>query len=69
MSEPKKPIIEINKNIEHTNKLLNSIVVRMSVIESDLKQVKEILKEENKIEEINKGWFFSSWKLLYIYLY
>jgi len=60
MSEPKKPIIEINKNIEHTNKLLNSIVVRMSVIESDLKQVKEILKEENKIEEINKGWFFSS---------
>lgn len=60
MSEPKKPIIEINKNIEHTNKLLNSIVVRMSVIESDLIQVKEILKEENKIEKINKGWFFSS---------
>ena len=60
MSEPKKPIIELNKKIEDTNKLLNSMVVRMSVIESDLKQIKEILKEEKKIEEINKGWLFSS---------
>jgi|TARA_R110000823_G_scaffold31042_1_gene88710 hypothetical protein len=54
-----KPIDEVKKDIHSINHNLNTIKVDVMCIASEIKQLKELLKErEAKKAQISKGWIW-----------
>jgi|TARA_R110000751_G_scaffold120377_1_gene221097 hypothetical protein len=54
-----KPIEEVKTDIHSINQNLNTIKVDVMFIASEIKQIKELLKErEEKKAKISKGWIW-----------
>ena len=54
-----KPIEEVKTDIHSINQNLNTIKVDVMFIASEIKQIKELLKErEAKKAQISKGWIW-----------
>lgn len=52
-----KPILRIEEDIRKIRNTLNTIVIDTQSIKSDLAEIKEILKEKEKIEKMSGGWW------------
>ena len=52
-----KPILRIEEDIRKIRTTLNTIIIDTQSIKSDLAEIKEILKEKEKIEKMSGGWW------------
>tara|TARA_R100000541_G_C1851880_1_gene77757 strand:+ start:367 stop:540 length:174 start_codon:yes stop_codon:yes gene_type:complete len=52
-----KEVIQIITDIREINKKLNTIVIETQSIKSDIFEIKEIIKEKEKIEKMSGGWW------------
>lgn len=58
-----KPIDKVNLNLLSINQMLNQLKIDIVCIKSEILQIKEFIKENQKKEEFikvenNKGWFY-----------
>jgi hypothetical protein len=52
-----KEVNQIITDIREINKKLNTIVIETQSIKSDIFEIKEIIKEKEKIEKMSGGWW------------
>ena len=52
-----KPIVDVKNSLHSINKLMNEMKVDVICIKSELKEIKEIIKEKEKIEKMSGGWW------------
>ena len=52
-----KPIFRIEQDIRNIRTSLNTLIIDTQSIKSDLAEIKEILKEKEKIEKMSGGWW------------
>tara|TARA_R110000744_G_scaffold213847_1_gene332747 strand:- start:122 stop:316 length:195 start_codon:yes stop_codon:yes gene_type:complete len=52
-----KPIVDVKNSLHSINKLMNEMKVDLIYIKSDIKEIKEIIKEKEKIEKMGGGWW------------
>tara|TARA_R110001592_G_scaffold341180_1_gene629957 strand:- start:4144 stop:4338 length:195 start_codon:yes stop_codon:yes gene_type:complete len=53
-----KPIVDVKNSLHSINKMLNEMKVDVICIKSEIKELKEIIKEkEKKSETISGGWW------------
>ena len=52
-----KPIVDVKNSLHAINKLMNEMKVDLIYIKSDLKEIKEIIKEKQKTEKMSGGWW------------
>jgi len=52
-----KPILRIEEDIRKIRTTLNTIIIDTQCIKSDIAEIKEILKEKEKIEKMSGGWW------------
>lgn len=52
-----KPILRIEEDIRKIRTTLNTIIIDTQSIKSDLAEIKEILKEKEKVEKMTGGWW------------
>ena len=52
-----KPIVDVKNSLHAINKLMNEMKVDLIYVKSDLKEIKEIIKEKEKIEKMGGGWW------------
>ena len=52
-----KPIIRIEEDIRKIRSSLNTLFIDTQSIKSDIAEIKEILKEKEKIEKMSGGWW------------
>jgi len=52
-----KPILRIEEDIRKIRTSLNTLIIDTQSIKSDLAEIKEILKEKEKIEKMSGGWW------------
>ena len=52
-----KPIVDVKNSLHAINKLMNEMKVDLIYIKSDIKEIKEIIKEKEKIEKMGGGWW------------
>ena len=56
-----RPIMRVEEELRSISRNLNTIITDFQSIKSDLAEIKQFIKdrEEEKSQEINKGWFFT----------
>jgi hypothetical protein len=56
-----RPIMRVEEELRAITRNLNTIITDFQAIKSDLAEIKQFIKdrEEEKSQEINKGWFFT----------
>ena len=52
-----KPILRIEEDIRKIRTSLNTLIIDTQSIKSDIAEIKEILKEKEKIEKMSGGWW------------
>lgn len=52
-----KPILRIEEDIRKIRNTLNTLIIDTQSIKSDIAEIKEILKEKEKIEKMSGGWW------------
>lgn len=52
-----KPILRIEEDIRKIRSSLNTIIIDTQSIKSDIAEIKEILKEKEKVEKMSGGWW------------
>jgi len=56
MSERQRPIMIIEEDIRTIKRNINTMIIDIQNIKSDINEIKQILKKD----DISKGWFWSS---------
>ncbi len=52
-----KPIVDVKNTLHSINKMLNEMKVDVICIKSEINEIKEIIKEKEKIEKMSGGWW------------
>ncbi len=52
-----RPILRIEDDIRKIRSSLNTLIIDTQSIKSDIAEIKEILKEKEKIEKMSGGWW------------
>lgn len=52
-----KPILRIEEDIRKIRTTLNTLIIDTQSIKSDIAEIKEIIKEKEKIEKMSGGWW------------
>jgi ACT domain-containing protein len=56
-SEKNRPILRIEQDIRSIRSSLNTLLIDTQSLKSDIAEIKEILKEKEKIEKMSGGWW------------
>ena len=56
-SDKNRPILRIEEDIRKIRTSLNTLIIDTQSIKSDIAEIKEILKEKEKIEKMSGGWW------------
>ena len=56
-SEKNRPILRIEQDIRSIRSSLNTLLIDTQALKSDIAEIKEILKEKEKIEKMSGGWW------------
>ena len=52
-----RPILRIEQDIRSIRSSLNTLLIDTQALKSDIAEIKEILKEKEKIEKMSGGWW------------
>lgn len=56
-SDRNRPILRIQEDIRNLRSSLNTLFIDTQSIKSDIAEIKEILKEKEKVEKMSGGWW------------
>ena len=56
-SDRNRPILRIEEDIRKIRSSLNTLIIDTQSIKSDIAEIKEILKEKEKVEKMSGGWW------------
>lgn len=52
-----RPIMRVEEDLRRIKNTLNTLIIDTQAIKSDIAEIKEILKEKEKIEKMSGGWW------------
>lgn len=52
-----RPIMRVEEDLRRIKSSLNTLLIDTQSIKSDIAEIKEILKEKEKIEKMSGGWW------------
>ena len=52
-----RPILRIQEDIRNIRSSINTLFIDTQSIKSDIAEIKEILKEKEKVEKMSGGWW------------
>ena len=56
-SDRNRPILRIEEDLRRLRTTLNTLIIDTQSIKSDIAEIKEILKEKEKVEKMSGGWW------------
>ena len=56
-SDRNRPILRIQEDIRNIRSSINTLFIDTQSIKSDIAEIKEILKEKEKVEKMSGGWW------------